>query len=382
MVSLAPPLGCRPPPYRVPYTPHAKCWGASHRPHTCFTMEPLDDAHYIGLTLALARATAPPIHSHFLVAATVVYVDREGAVRHTHGVNAETCVLSSCICAERSALVQLRLSPTGWRYVRAVYITASCEALITPGLLCREFMSEMSEAACAVREAHGAQGPGAGGGGARTCAPDGDINIVLCNAAGAVARHALLELYPHPPPYHGVPNARLEATGLAAAQRAAAPSASALEGLLGGALAAAAAALCLQATALAAQPHELDDLYPVHLAAGVLFEDGSHALARQLKALEYGCSADAVVRLSGGLARRRPAALLVQSDQFGNLLAPSAPARALLAEHSERLGVASARVLLHSRAGELLAVPLSALAPSAPEIKTGQGAQGAALGAP
>lgn len=205
MVSLAPPLGCRPPPYRVPYTPHAKCWGASHRPHTCFTMEPLDDAHYIGLTLALARATAPPIHSHFLVAATVVYVDREGAVRHTHGVNAETCVLSSCICAERSALVQLRLSPTGWRYVRAVYITASCEALITPGLLCREFMSEMSEAACAVREAHGAQGPGAGGGGARTCAPDGDINIVLCNAAGAVARHALLELYPHPPPTMACP---------------------------------------------------------------------------------------------------------------------------------------------------------------------------------
>jgi hypothetical protein len=56
----------------------------------------------------------------------------------------------------------------------------------------------------------------------------------------------------------------------------------------------------------------------VHLAAGVLFADGGRLLARQLKGLEYGCSADAVVRLSGALAPERAVALLVQADQFGN----------------------------------------------------------------
>jgi cytidine deaminase len=352
---------------------------------------PLDDAAFIAQTQALFDRTPRPIHSHFLVAATVVYVDAHGQQRTTQGVNTETCVLSSCICAERTALVQLRLQPTGWRYVRGVYITASSEGLITPGLLCREFLSEFSEAACAVREGHqGSDSEGSGGGsrGGAPADPAGDVAVVLFNASGAVARHALRALFPHPSPYHGVPNAQLLGAGRALAQRCAPPTAAALAPLLavaagggsGGssgsgasAAAAAAAALCAAVTALAAAPHEQDHLYPVHLAAGALFADGTVALARQLKGLEYGCSADAVVRLSGGLAAARPVALLVQSDQHGNLLAPSAPARALLTEHAQRLGLgAAALVLLHDAAsGALLALPPAALASEAPDIRTG-----------
>ena len=347
-------------------------------------MAALDDARYIALTRALYERTPRPIHSNFLVAATVVYADASGALQLAHGVNSESCVLSSCICAERTALVQLRLAPTGWRYVRAVYITASSEGLITPGLLCREFLSEFSEAACAVREAHEAAAGGGGGGSGGSSGgssssslphadPEGDIAVVLFSAAGAVARHSLRSLFPHPSPYHGVPNANLEGAGRALAQRAAGASAEALGALLGGGAGQAAADLCAAVAALARQAHEQDDLYPVHLAAGVLFADGERLLARQLKGLEYGCSADAVVRLSGALARARPVALLVQADQHGNLLAPSAPARALLTEHAARLGIAAGtRVLLHdARSGALLALPPAALASDAPAIRTG-----------
>jgi cytidine deaminase len=345
--------------------------------------EALDEAKYIALTRALFERTPRPIHSRFLVAATVVYVDASGALQTAHGVNSETCVLSSCICAERTALVQLRLAPTGWRYVRAVYITASAQGFITPGLLCREFLSEFSEAACATREAHEAAAAGSGSGGGSggsgslpPADPQGDIAVVLFTAAGAVARHALRDLFPHPSPYHGVPNARVEGAGRALAQRAAAAGAEALGALLpaGAPAAQAAADLCAAVAALARQPHDQDHLYPVHLAAGVLFADGGRLLARQLKGLEYGCSADAVVRLSGALAPERAVALLVQADQFGNLLAPSAPARALLTEHAARLGIEGrSRVLLHdARSGALLALHPAALAAEAPSIRTGE----------
>jgi hypothetical protein len=91
-----------------------------------------------------------PIHSNFLVAAVITYA-AEGddpataPLRHVVGVNTETCVLPSAICAERTALVQLRLRhpPVQPGGVRGVYITTTetgSGALITPGLLCREML--------------------------------------------------------------------------------------------------------------------------------------------------------------------------------------------------------------------------------------------------
>ena len=267
--------------------------------------------------------------------------DAAGASRTLQGVNTETCILSSCICAERAALAQLRLAPGGWRWVDAVYIAATSPTLVTPGLLCREFLSEFSPAVAARREAL----LGGGGGGAGAAAlpavtlppadPDGDIAIVLFSSDQTLsARYRLLELYPYAPLYHGVPHAQLADRGAAFAARCAPVTEGALAALAAGAphlapLLHAAVALHAAVLALAAKPHDGDALYPVHLAAGALLSTGGVALARQLKGLEYGCSADAVVRLSGrfcvggvgaGEGLGEPL-LLLQVDQFGTCLA-------------------------------------------------------------
>ena len=83
--------------------------------------------------------------------------------------------------------------------------------------------------------------------------------------------------------------------------------------------------------------------------ACVVFEDGTTFTAFQRKALEYGCTSDAVVQLMPFLLGTHASVLdkyssptegvgvkpvlLMQVDQCGLLHAPAAPARAVLAEH-------------------------------------------------
>jgi hypothetical protein len=74
-------------------------------PHEYVTEE---DLEFVRITKALAKRTPHPIHSGFLVAACISYWDRDRSVRHVLGVNSETCVLPSAICAERCALLQVR----------------------------------------------------------------------------------------------------------------------------------------------------------------------------------------------------------------------------------------------------------------------------------
>ena len=343
-----------------------------------------DDAAHIASTLELFRRTPRPIHSNFLVAATVLYTDTTGQLRTAQGVNSETCVLSSCICAERAAMLQLRLHPKGWRYINTVYITSSAPppTLVSPGLLCREFMAEYSGAAAVARERLTGTGAaeGAVGGGGALPAPPSDISIVLFSCDGAhEARHALSALFPFPPLYNGVPHAHVAAVGASfAAGTAVAVSEAALSGAAPPApLAArlpAATALHKAVAALAAAPHAGDALYPLHLAAGALFDDGTVRLARQLKGLEYGCSADAVVRLTGAFGEGGPKPLLlIHCDQFGNCLAPSAPARSLLSEHQCALNAGELVVLVHAQCGALRLCSPAQLAPLACEIVTGGG---------
>jgi hypothetical protein len=114
----------------------------------------------------LARV-ARPIYSDFLVAAVLAYEDEHGTTRFVDGCNTETAVLPSSICAERCALLQLRLKAPRFRALKGVYIstfsgtderalaegaaaaaaglppprTGYAPVLITPGLLCREMLS-------------------------------------------------------------------------------------------------------------------------------------------------------------------------------------------------------------------------------------------------
>jgi hypothetical protein len=245
-------------------------------------------------------------------------------------------------------------------------------------------MQEFSGAVAAVRErfvGSGGGGGGVGGGAAALSLPAPDVTIVLLSCDGAhVARHALSVLFPFPSPYHGVPHAHLATVGASFAGRAAAVTEASLAAALAAAapqpllaaLLPAAAALHKAVAALAAAPHDGDELYPIHLAAGALLSDGTVRLARQLKGLEYGCSADAVVRLSGALGGDAAATVLVaQCDAQGNCIAPSAPARSLLSEHCRALSAEAVSVLVHGPGGELRLCSPSELAPMACEIVTG-----------
>ena len=143
---------------------------------------------YILHAQALLRSTPRPIHSDFLVAAVVSFLDNDGRECATTGVNGETCCLSDAICAERSALLQLRLHPAGCARVLSVYITSTAaEGLVFPGLLCRQFMAEA----------------------ARSGTPGSDVRVVLVSPAlipavappprGLCAVFSLLEdLFPLP----------------------------------------------------------------------------------------------------------------------------------------------------------------------------------------
>eukprot|EP01043_Picozoa_sp_COSAG02_P050803 COSAG02_NODE_5268_length_4484_cov_1.709920_5_plen_181_part_00 len=125
-------------------------------------------------------------------------------------------------------------------------------------------------------------------------------------------------------------------------------------------------------------------IHPIRIAAGAIFSDGRIVATLQRKALEYGCTSDAVVQLMPFLLgaqatltgtdcdsdkekkRERPL-LLMQVDQCGLLHAPAAPARAVLVEH----GSGSLCVAVHTenaKSGETAVVCTTAadLAPALP----------------
>lgn len=350
------------------------------------------DSSFIASTRELLARTPRPLQSDFLVAATVVYVDASGAERVSLGVNSETCVITSCICAERSALVAIRAVPHGWRRVTDVFITSTARGgvLVTPGLLCREFMCEYSGAAAAVRErlqavlAGGIVGSG-GSGGVGAATDDGggraddDIRLVLFSGdgTGEPLVTSLFKLYPYRSRFHGVPRAALAAVG-ALGGRCAAPVTSAA--LLAAQLPAGASPLSSQSAAALECAYTAavecartratgDELFPLHYSAAFCIDGCERArVARGVACLEFGCSLDAVASLSGLLtsASSRPRALCVV-DQWGVLCAPSAPARAWLAEH----GWGATLIPLHDARGALVVVSAADLSPASPQISLG-----------
>ena len=159
------------------------------------------DLSYVAAARSLLQLTPRPIHSNFLVAAVITYTDAAGRLRHVSGVNSETCVLSSSICAERCALAQLRLLPSFAGSIDTVYLTSSMEDdLVTPGVLCREFMVEYGSPEIT-----------------RIFMFSGDWRPASADreARGLHQIYRLGELYPLSPIYHRIPRASLEAKGQA-----------------------------------------------------------------------------------------------------------------------------------------------------------------------
>ena len=95
----------------------------------------------------------------------------------------------------------------------------------------------------------------------------------------------------------------------------------------------------------------------------MIFADGTEATAAQKKALEYGCSIDAVCLLAPMIERSSsPPLLLCMADHLGVCHSPFAAGRAFLVEH----GCGSVRLLVHDLQGVLHRPTAEELMPQTP----------------
>lgn len=351
-----------------------------------------EDLKYIDIVQDMVYSTPKPMHSNFLVTAVLAYRDAAGRRQHVRGCNTETCVLQASLCAERCAMVQLRLQPGGYQRVDTVYISASVEEPITPGFLCREMLQEVAHEGTRVILVTPAWRPH--------------------SSTGRCAVYMLSELYGLPSVYHRVGRDALpsfiqafkagmqpvNATTVGAALAATAVHEGAGVDMqqqlqrLRQELPARACEAYAAAVSLAATPGiAADQLHPTHYAAAVVFSNGRLVTARHTKGLEYGCTVDAAVKLvrevetaahaadagtsssgssssSSSDEQRRGAAvtpvLLLVADQHGVLHAPTAVPRAWFHEQ----GHGATLTLAHDSSGQLRAATISALAPLSPAI--------------
>lgn len=308
------------------------------RRHESASPSTLDDDAWIAYTHAqrLQRKQRPS-QSRFRVTAVVVFTSGSHELRHVVGHNDEACNLLNSVCAERAAFLQIagraEASAPALLEVLAVYITTDASHAITPGALCREYMSSSSWTSLTT------------------------TRIVMEGTDGLPSRleRTLSQLYPFASPY-----VRLDRDGQqGAGERLGPPLRRAREergGREGTAWRGAVAASAGDARS---------DLHPVQYGACVVYDNGETSRAWQKKALEYGCSLDAVCQLCQAIEEHAPAAkpaMLCMADQFGVCHAPFATARAYLAEN----GLGQLPVLLHDGAGELRTVAADELLPGLP----------------
>ena len=390
----------------------------------------------------------PPRQSSFRVVAILFYElsssddDGDGRRRRRHsvvGTNDEPCTISGSLCAERAALLQLRFVPNLARITRVVIVTDSAQP-ISPGMLCREFMSShpaidpatleivLGSAVCS-RCGLDLSGPGVGS------SSLGDLEGQCCSVpATEDTRHdfrrtrtTLADLYPHPSPYVRLTAKEAEEVGSAYAQRtfSSFEEVTLIQELVSRGRFVPddvieedldemlvlidadvreekemplvrrrqrklylskldATRYLLHLAQKASQRDSRTALHPLRYGAAVLFSDGSTATAYQKKALEYGCSLDAVTQLAQAIEDKggesgdpRPCVLLLQADQFGVLHAPFAPGRAYLSEHGHGdCDVAVYGAPLESIKGQedapIVLVAVKDLTPSAPDIWANQ----------
>lgn len=317
-----------------------------------------------------------PLLSNFRVLALFAYEALDGSRRHVVGANCECANIGGALCAERSAICQLQLLPVA--HVRKVYIVSDADVCLTPGTLCREFLSSSPlftrQTPFLMR--------------ASKCRP--------CTAT-------LEELYPYPSLYDRVAKDDVLPFGQAFCDKAVAlagasatradndddskrspfvqlqlPHLSPVERAV--------YLAALDATAL----DKRDDLFPLRYAAAALFSDGEIKVTWQHKTLEYGSSLDPLSKLIPfidekqlGAARLHvvdPAAggdvvmttaapptatpvFVVQVDQFGILHAPFARVRAFFYEYDFQ----DLTVLVHNAAGQLERVAMGRLVAESPD---------------
>ena len=276
--------------------------------------------------------SAHPYDRHLYIEGT------QQQLAYVTGTNTEPCFIGNSICSERSAFLQMRMK----RYERfeKLYITADSPSIITPGLLCREMMCEFLTLDTPIVLA--------------AWLPQADQSAHPFD----VQVTCLRELYPYPPLLLNIPGSTVQSFSEHFHSTAEKPAMEFAE-----------KADWLKLYRTVVETTEQDKrpgLHPMRYAAGVLFADGSSHCAAMTKLLEYGWSLDPIVKLVSVLEEKRKAGvapvLVLQADQFGNLHAPSAPARSHLAEYGYR-----PTLVFHERSGKLVQTTPQVLAPDVPD---------------
>tara|TARA_B100000780_G_C21093059_1_gene440608 strand:- start:374 stop:1465 length:1092 start_codon:yes stop_codon:yes gene_type:complete len=300
------------------------------------TPDPTTTQGWLHLCTTRMKKCIPPRQSMFRVYAILTWKnDASNMTGWVSGTNSESAYIGGSLCAERAAAVQLRELPPTCR-VTAVYLCSDLlETPITPGVLCREYLL--------------------------SCVAS-DVPIWLTTANNSVTRQtSLLELYPYPSLFEGIARNNIIARGKACCQRITSmdcnikkfnnqwstlitnASEASLFDVLGG------------------------SMHPVKYGSAMEFEDGEIVCGWQKAGLEYGTTIDAVTSLLHRMDEKSPIRpiRLVVVDQFGNLHAPVAPARAQLYERDNGgLKVA----VDNTDTGQRCEVDLASLVPDCPKM--------------
>lgn len=252
------------------------------------------------------------------------------------GTNTELCFIGSGICAERTALLQLRMKH--YESLRSLYIITDSTEIISPGLLCREFLVEfLPPKAPIVLACEDSQQPHG-------------FRIDMTD---------IETLYPYPSIYNHIPVSQLLQYAQQFSQKTAQSFAQQYQDKQPNYL-----TLYQEIVALAQIPNRAA-LHPLNYAAGVIFSDGTTKTTKMTKLLEFGWSLDPIVKLIATMEEKqstvKPVAILI-TDQFGILHAPVAPARAHLAE-----GGHGGHLIFHDRDGKLVETDVKKLTPATPD---------------
>lgn len=311
----------------------------------------------------------PPLLSSFRVLALFACVDLDGQPQHVIGANCECANIGGALCAERSAICQLQLRRV--QRVTTVYIVSDADQCLTPGTLCREFLSSSAY-----------------------FTPQTPFIMRASKCRPCVT--TLQELYPFPSIYD-----RVKRHDVLTSAQAFCDAALKTAGPVTTDVAAKSSTLFVALQLHSMKPQERavylaaleatandtrDDLFPVRYAAAALFSDGEIYVTWQHKTLEYGSSLDPVSKLITHVDSKRigkryfslgdqssdmrvqqsPKAepvVVVQVDQFGILHAPFARARAFFFEYA----YSDLLVLVNDASGVLRRVPMTDLVAESPD---------------
>jgi cytidine deaminase len=290
------------------------------------------DAYFLRLAFELKSKVPKPPQSHFRVFAILTYRDDSvptDMISIVTGVNSECCHIGNSICAERSALVQLRQKP-GAR-VDKVYLVCDSQAYITPGVLCREYMID------------------------NFC---NENTLIITSGENQVPSvFTLGQLYPYPSVFlnkdreHVLPFAKQFAVESEQFITKFSNHASWIR-------------LYSQTVTVASKDRPVY-LHPIFYVAGVLFSDGHIIVIPHHEGIEYGCTVDPISRLAPFIERYHNAEpeLLLQVDQFGILHTPNSVARSYIHEK----GYHNLKLVVHDRNGKLHLIMGSELVPHGPK---------------